>query len=83
MSQNSLLGEKVAGDNVYIITDYELYLFTYSGELVKKKTIAKIEDFGVNERYVAFVYPSSNKMSKLCVLTSDLKSQRCIDIESK
>ncbi|ADT83040.1 DUF5711 family protein [Thermococcus barophilus] len=85
LSQSSLLGGKVVGNKVYIITDNGLYLFTYKGELIKKKKIelSKIESFDVNEKYLAFVYPSGDKTSKLCVMTSNLKSQRCIDVKGK
>ncbi len=81
----SLLRGKVVGNKVYILSNKGVYVFTYTGKLIKKKKIelSKIESFDVNEKYLAFAYLSSDKTSKLCVLASSLKSQRCIDVEGK
>lgn len=80
-----LFGGKVVNGSVYILSSKGIYLFTYHGELIKKKEmeLSKIESFDVNEKYLAFAYPISDNVSKLCVLTSNLKSQRCIEIKGK
>jgi len=85
LSGAKIFGGKVVNGSVYILSNKGIYLFAYRGELIKKKKIelSKIESFDVNEKYLAFAYPISDNVSKLCVLTSDLKFQRCIKVNGE